>query len=256
MKRTIIAGTLASTVAVGGAFNVSALGDSATMSKHSEKGIETEVDTNVKIDTNKLIGSEELQDIVLSKIDGKIEEIELDSKSVDQVYFEVEVEKQGEEFKVYVDAYTGKVLKVESDNKEQVQKQDSSADLNMKTTEKPPVSDKSSAERDAGKNSNKNVAKVNSETSVSSKATLNDSEALVETQKESSNSYNEENVLISREQALNIAASVAPGKINEIDLDQEFGTNIYEVELENGEQEIEVEINAKTGEVVKVKYDE
>lgn len=56
--------------------------------------------------------------------------------------------------------------------------------------------------------------------------------------------------LISKEQAKKIALSKFNGKFEEIELDKDDGRLKYEIELKNGNQEAEIEIDAYTGEIL------
>ncbi|WP_375253749.1 PepSY domain-containing protein [Yoonia sp.] len=61
---------------------------------------------------------------------------------------------------------------------------------------------------------------------------------------------------LSEEQVIAIALLEVPGEVNEVELEREHGKQIYEVEIiaEDG-TEMEVEINAETGDVLKVSAD-
>ena len=56
--------------------------------------------------------------------------------------------------------------------------------------------------------------------------------------------------LISKEQAKKIALSKFNGKFEEIELDKDDGRLKYEIEMKNGNQEAEIEIDAYTGEIL------
>lgn len=62
--------------------------------------------------------------------------------------------------------------------------------------------------------------------------------------------------VISPEEAGRIALTQFSGTIDEIELDEEDGRLIYEVEIERGDQEAEIEIDAYTGEVIVIEIDE
>lgn len=101
MKKKILLGTVAVIVTAGGAFGVSAMSDQALDKSYGKDGIETEVDTDMEIDTNKLVGAQELEDIVLNEVQGTIEEIELEDEN-GKLIFKVEVENKKIEIRKFM----------------------------------------------------------------------------------------------------------------------------------------------------------
>lgn len=61
--------------------------------------------------------------------------------------------------------------------------------------------------------------------------------------------------IISHEEAKKIALQKFDGTITEFELDEDDGHLIYEVEMENGNQEAEFEIDAKTGKILEMEID-
>lgn len=62
--------------------------------------------------------------------------------------------------------------------------------------------------------------------------------------------------VLSVEEVSKIALQQFSGEIDEIELDEENGRLIYEIEIERGEQEAEIEIDAYTGEVIVIEIEE
>jgi len=60
---------------------------------------------------------------------------------------------------------------------------------------------------------------------------------------------------ISQDEAIKIAEGAVNGKMYEIDRDEDDGFNLYEVELTTDRGKAEVDIDAATGKVLKVEYD-
>ena len=58
------------------------------------------------------------------------------------------------------------------------------------------------------------------------------------------------------EEAKEIALTEFQGKVTEIELDKDDGRLMYEVELKNETHEAEIEIDAKTGEIIEVEVEE
>lgn len=61
--------------------------------------------------------------------------------------------------------------------------------------------------------------------------------------------------LFSASEAIQLAEKEADGKFNELQLDDDHGTLIYDIELE-GKQEAEIKIDALTGKVLEVELDD
>ncbi|MBT2581768.1 PepSY domain-containing protein [Planococcus sp. ISL-109] len=61
--------------------------------------------------------------------------------------------------------------------------------------------------------------------------------------------------LIGKEQAVEIARTVATGKLDDVELEKEHGMFIYEVEFEDGDTDYEVQVDAINGIVLHVETD-
>jgi uncharacterized membrane protein YkoI len=71
--------------------------------------------TVAKAEKKLRIGVNNAKKIALSKVSGKVQKVELEhKKSVS--YYEVDINKDNQEYDVYIEAYTGKVLKVKHDD--------------------------------------------------------------------------------------------------------------------------------------------
>jgi uncharacterized membrane protein YkoI len=83
-------------------------------------GIVTKAKENVHVATNAVIkeriGIQNAKTIALTKVPGKVRKVELEHKKGIS-YYEVNINKNNQEFDVYIEAYTGKVLKVKLDDK-------------------------------------------------------------------------------------------------------------------------------------------
>src|SRR5699024_2021150 len=65
----------------------------------------------------------------------------------------------------------------------------------------------------------------------------------------------QKNTVISEQDARKIALKEFSGTIDDIELDEEDGRLIYEIEIEKGEREAEIEIDAHTGEIIVIEID-
>jgi len=62
--------------------------------------------------------------------------------------------------------------------------------------------------------------------------------------------------MLSRKEAIEIATTEVPGKVGDIELDEEDGIKVYEVEIEvDDESEATILINAYTGEILSLTWD-
>lgn len=64
-----------------------------------------------------------------------------------------------------------------------------------------------------------------------------------------------ERVMLTKEQAIEIAMKQAKGTVTDFDLDHDDGRKVYEIEIEDGTYEYEFEIDAYTGEVLDFEKD-
>ncbi|MGP4072000.1 PepSY domain-containing protein [Piscibacillus sp. B03] len=208
MRRKVIAGALASTIAVGGTVGAVTYSDSLSKSSDQELDVNGEMESQATLNANKLIGVEELEDIVLNKVNGTIEEVELESKGKDQAYFEVEVKDGEKEYELIIDAYTGKILKLEED---------------------------------ADRKSDKTVS--------------NEKQVKVDVNKEENQKQSDAKEPIGKEKAIILALEAVSGKVSEIELEEDDGYYVYEVEVK-GQQEAGVTIDAYTGAILEVDYED
>lgn len=65
----------------------------------------------------------------------------------------------------------------------------------------------------------------------------------------------EENAILNHNEIKEIALNEFTGTITELELDEEDGQMVYEVEIENNEDEATIEIDAYTGQIVKIEID-
>lgn len=208
---------------------------------------------------------------------GVVVEIELD-KDDDKIIYEIEILNGNIEFEISIDAYSGEVLEFEKDYKDDKDKGED---------------DKSKGERDRNNKGDILDKKAISEITldytrggVIIKIELEEDddeyiyevEVLTETGEYSLeiNAYsgkiekidydenNESNItnkellegIISIEQAKNIALSLTDGgTITEIKLDEDDGLFLYEIEVESGDEEYEIKLDAQSGQVISFEKD-
>ncbi|WP_183041135.1 PepSY domain-containing protein [Salipaludibacillus neizhouensis] len=237
----------------------------------------TENNTNVSKDSSSdKITEEEAVKIAQNTIDGKLDEVELDTDDGVQVY-EVEIDFEGDDYDIKVDAYTGEIRETDDDllntpvadevsiSLEEAKKIVSElapggniddVDLEMKNS-------RYVYEIEVEVNDEDGDVHIDAETGEVLKIE-DDLEKLLEgnsasnEQKNSSESNDNaskdsKGEQISSEEAKEIAlAHVGNGKVDDIELDNEDGLLLFEVEVEHNDDDVEVYIDAYTGEVVYV----
>lgn len=163
--------------------------------------------------------SAEIRDMVERQYPGEITKLELEREHGKLVY-DVEIKGPEGEYELKIDASTGDIVKLE---------------------EKP----------------YKNVVKGDSDGQRASKdpdaqASPNDQKKTKQTKDNASS----EKPRISIDEATEIALHKFPGTIDEVKLEREDGLPVYEVEIETDKGEVEVEVDAYTGEIVMISWDD
>ena len=103
MKKKMVIGTLSAALVFGGAFAVGA--------SNNDDGNKVEG----KADTKTILSYDEVKKIALQKVNGVVEEIELENEANKAVY-EVDIEKNDIDYDLYIDAYSGEIYSVDRDD--------------------------------------------------------------------------------------------------------------------------------------------
>lgn len=74
--------------------------------------------------------------------------------------------------------------------------------------------------------------------------------------KKANNNGKKQSNIISTNKAIEIALQKQAGQVTEVELDEDDGKLIYEIEIETKKGEVEIEIDAKTGKILKVEFDD
>lgn len=185
MKNKLVIGAVSAAVILGGALVAGAAkNDIPTVNLQ-----QTSIEKNI-------ISSNEAVKIALTKVDGIVDSVELES-SQGHYYYEVEIDTVDADYDFKIDAVTGKILSYKED------KQDDDDKINI-----------------------------------------------IEKSNTTQNNY------ITTEKAIEIAEKEVNGKVDEIDRDDEDGRIIYEIELKTNNGEAEVKLDAVTGKVLKIEYED
>lgn len=167
--------------------------------------------------TETSLSSDEVRETVKAQYPGEIISITSD-KEFNKVVFDVEIENEGRAYNLKLDGNTGEILTLKEKT--------NSKKLTIAEKEKNEDEQNNSEQSDSEPHDNKNAGnKKNEKTAIDIK------------------------------EAEEIALSQFSGTITQLELDEDDGRLIYEVEIENGEDEAEVEIDAYTGEILVVSID-
>jgi uncharacterized membrane protein YkoI len=159
---------------------------------------------------------EDVRKQITEQYPGNITELELEKKGKNAIY-EVEIELDGKEYDIKIDGNSGDVLKLEET-------------VNSKNNNRNNQTDRQEVEEKDNKDDRENQ---------------DDNQQKVEENKDA------KQTVISIEEAKKIALNNFSGKItDEIELDEDDGRFIYEIQMEEGNREADIEIDAYTGEVI------
>ena len=184
------------------------------------------------------IPAAEAKKIALETYKGTI--VEFDYEIDDSTpHYEFEIKKGTEITEVYVDAVTGDatITGTEVVNNNLAAKIEDKVDA-VKSSAQIAVSN---ATKGNEKKSNDSV-KIDGETANASVAA-------------NENNVNANAEVISKSEAIKIANTVASGTVVKVELDEDDNTLTYDIELRDGNQEYDVEIDAYTGDVIDFESD-
>ena len=228
MKRKVLIGTVVSALVLGGAFVV---GASNNDDSNSSKSTTSNSLNSISKSGNEKISIEEAETIALKEVKGVVDSVELKQKS-DKVFYKVEVENDDLEYDVYIDAITGKVTSVNQDD----QYDDDFDDDQYDDDKNDDKYDDNSDDDLVGDDDDSNLKQDDSSSVNGNNTQINNT--------------------ISQAQAIKIAEEAVNGKMTEIDKDQDDGLLQYEVELRTDRGKAEVDVDASTGKVLKVEFDD
>ena len=103
MKKKLLIGTLGAALVFGGALAVS-----ATNNDDVSKTNKTKVEKT-------FLSTDEVEKIALQKVNGVVEEIELERES-GKVVYEVDIEKDDIDYDLHIDAYSGEIYSIDRDD--------------------------------------------------------------------------------------------------------------------------------------------
>lgn len=200
----------------------------------------------VEDEKKNVISMEEAEKIAKTEVEGNIENIELEEDDGRLIYdVEFEDGKKLDDAEVEIEAETGKVLEIDQDDKK----------VTTKETKKRIT--KQEAMNIATKNTPGKVTEVeyddgyyeievktnNAEVEYKIRAT----DGKIVKKETDRKDDRQAKKKISKQDAINIATKNAPGKVTEVDYDDD---GYYEIEVKSGNTEIEFKISAYDGEII------
>lgn len=203
--------------------------------------------------------TKEVRELVLAQYPGEITGIELERTANRNVY-EVEVKSDEKKYALVLDGNSGEVLSLK-------EKEISNQDIENGES----VTSKAESQKDQEK-AKKEQEEANKDQQVTDKPNKQEETPKVsikeKTEKEQPSKENKDkkkpvkkdtqtqkNTVIDISSAIDIAQEEFPGVVVEVDLTKDDGRLIYEIEIFNGKEEAEVEIDALTGKIVVLDID-
>src|SRR5690625_4679668 len=225
---------------------------------------------------------DDIEELVTNQYPGTITEIDLKKKQNNYIY-EIEIERNGEEYELLLDGNNGEVLQLEgrSMNEEDlvVDDQEGNVEENDKNLgeSKGDQADNSTKFLDPKKaidialNEFPGIVKE-LELQAKDGGLFYEIEVIadhvemefdidahtgeiIKRDRESTEKNYDRSAIITAKEALDIAFSKFSGRLKELELEEDDGLLIYEIEIKSGKEEAEIEINAYTGEVIVIEID-
>lgn len=226
------------------------------------------------------LNHEEIKDLVSAQYPGIITELELEKEN-NRAFYEIEIENDEVEYELLVDGDTGEILKLKEKRKlidkkvaakeKDDDKKETKVKENNDDDDRPTNTPSTKVESKEAKEQNNNGSQVQvKETPKKVVVKDDDDDDKPKQQPKKSSSTTEKqsnkqsqpkqtkkkNAVIDKNRAIQIALAEFPGKVEDVELDDDDGRLIYEIEIENGDQEAEIEIDAITGKIIMIDIDD
>ncbi|MED4071696.1 PepSY domain-containing protein [Priestia endophytica] len=242
-KATVLAGAIAFGSA---AYGVHAMGTNSEETNKSTQSAKISID--------------EAKSIALKEVDGKVIDVDQDREGPYVVY-EVEVQNQNGEKDIEINGQTGKVLKDDDDLlKEQ-------AKITAQEAETIALGKVSGEMTDLDLDYDDRTAKVVYEVEVTHNGLEQDVKIdavtgdVLHVQKDDDDDRDDDNinssqVKVTEQKAEGIALKEVDGEVVSIELDEDDGIALYEIEVQSNKGEVEVTVSATNGDVLEVEWDD
>ena len=169
------------------------------------------------------LNNDEVRELISAQYPGTITEMELEKENNRAVY-EIEIENDGMEYDLKVDGNSGEIIKIKEK--------------------------KIAAQKENEKKTTDNDKAVKEDTKDEQKQTTQ------EKKQSSKKEKNNKNLAIDATEAIAIAQKEFSGTVTDLELEEEDGRYIYEIEIKANGEEAELEIDAMTGEIIVIEIEE
>src|SRR5690625_1169197 len=173
---------------------------------------------------------DEVENLISTQYPGTITEMELEKRNNRAIY-EIEIVNDGMEYELKVDGNSGEIVKLNEKRIAAKQKENTQTETIDLEQEKQKAQE------------NDDQEKSTKETKVEKKQTT------------STEKKNKKTVLDAKE-AIAIAQKEFPGTVTDVELDEDDGRLIYEIEIKANGEEADFDIDAMTGEIIVIEIDE
>lgn len=207
----------------------------------------------------------DIEELVKSQYPGTITELELDKDANGSVY-EVEIANDGIEYELKLDGQTGEIInlkekrmdaKQRASTKEVIDLKDKEKEQKAKEKEEKEAKEKEEQEKKEQEQKEKVKEKEQEQAQPKTEVNKNDPSTTKEKEQQTEEKENKaKNTVIDVDEAINIALAKFPGTVDEVELEEEDGRLIYEIEIEANGEEAEFEIDAYTGEIIVIEIEE
>lgn len=202
-----------------------------------------------------ILPEDEMAEQIKAQYPGEVKSIDLQGDM-----YVMTIQNQGTEYELKVDGYSGEIIQLketrvltvkEMPDEKQEDDKTASGNSNEETEQK------ATAEEDTASTPDTTISKNDHDKNQKQdKQAKKEKKANKKKDKSNKNKHKKNQPIISQEEAIQIALNEFSGKVDDIDLDEEDGRLIYEIEIERGDLEADIEIDAYTGEVILIEIDD
>lgn len=209
------------------------------------------------------LSAEDIKELVQSQYPGTLTELEL-TKGATGALYEVEVVNDGVEYEIMIDGNSGEILNLKEKlvaAKEQASKKET---IDLKEQEE---AQKAAEEKEQAEKAEAEAKKQKEQEEVEKKQATNEPQQKTQVEKKATpekqakqpskeKQAKNKKTSIDVKQAIDIALEQYPGVVEDVELDEDNGRLIYEIEIRSGDEEAEFEIDAYTGEILVIEIDD
>lgn len=193
----------------------------------------------------------EISELIESQYPGEITKLDLKQDA-----YQATIKSDVAEYELQLDAKSGEIQKIketrtlaakdEQEDKENTANEEKSKDQG----------EKQETSGDKSANKKEDTPKTSIEKKEKSEEQSNSETKDKQVSEKKPKKEKEKKTVISRDEAIEIALAQFSGEVDDVDLEEEDGRLIYEIEIERDDQEAEIEIDAYTGEVIVMEIDD